>query len=368
MSVRVLHTADIHLDAPFRFLGERGREQREQVARTFEKLCDLASQHDLMLIAGDLFDSNDVSQKTLEWAIGLLSDVGIPVCILPGTHDSMGPDCVYFRPEWERAANVRVSTERGEARFFDYPELNLRVHVRPVAKDDTASPLAGIAKGDSRWNIAMAHGSVLIPGKSAEDTACPIKTAEIDHSGMDYVALGHWHSWFDPGCKVRAVYPGAPEIIRSDQKSAAVASVKLSEDSAQVERLDVGVRKCDEQIVHVDGMDSADAVRQAVAALADPNLILRVTLSGLAHAGLVLDEDELRTTLADCFFHLELRNDTHVKLDSESLDFDEKTVLGRFVRSLRDIIEKTHDENVRRTAEDALQLGVALLQGKNVLR
>ena len=64
MSVRILHTADVHLDAPFRWLGERGEDQRTQVRRTFEKVCDLAKAHDLILIAGDLFNSNAVSQRS----------------------------------------------------------------------------------------------------------------------------------------------------------------------------------------------------------------------------------------------------------------------------------------------------------------
>ena len=368
MSVRILHIADIHLDAPFRWLGDRGADQRAQVRRTFERVCGLAKEHDLMLIAGDLFDSNAVSQWTLEWAIGLLSGIGIPICILPGTHDGLGPDCVYHRPEWQRAGNAHllISPQTQSARFDD---LSVCVHARPVAGNENAGPLQGIRRdNDTRWNVALAHGSVIIPGRISEDTDCPIQTSEIGRSGMDYIALGHWHSWYDPGCRVKAVYPGSPEILKFGQSSISVASVTLSDSGVQVEPIVVGKRRCREETASVDGLDSTEAIKALIAEWADPDLILRAALTGLLDAGLALDAEEMASELAERFFHLELRDETHPKLTADALDFPERTVIGRFVRSLREEIEKTGDERVRKLAEDALQLGVALLRGRNVLR
>ncbi|TMI80892.1 MAG: hypothetical protein E6H03_07620 [Bacillati bacterium ANGP1] len=59
MSIRLLHTSDIHLGATFKVLGERGREQHRQVRETFARVVGLAIEErvDAVLIAGDLFDS-----------------------------------------------------------------------------------------------------------------------------------------------------------------------------------------------------------------------------------------------------------------------------------------------------------------------
>ena len=368
MSVRILHTADIHLDAPFRWLGERGEEQRAQVRRTFEAVCELAKEHDLALIAGDLFDSNAVSQRTLEWAIGLLAGAGVPVCVLPGTHDGLGPDCVYLRPEWQRAGNVHLLTQN-QIQLVHFNDLGVCVHARPVAGNENSSPLEGIRRdNDARWNVALAHGSVIIPGRIPEDTDCPIQTSGIERSGMDYIALGHWHSWYDPGCRVKALYPGSPEIIKFGQSSISVASVTISDGGIQVAPIVVGKRRCREETASVDGLDSTEAIKALIAERADPDLILRAALTGLLDAELALDVEEMASELAERFFHLELCDETHPKLTADALDFPERTVIGRFVRSLREEIEKTGDERVRKLAEDALQLGVALLRGRNVLR
>ena len=368
MSIRILHTADIHLDAPFRWLCERGQEQRDQVRRTFVKVCELAKQHDLMLIAGDLFDSNAVSRNTLEWTIGILSRIGLPVCILPGTHDCLCPDCVYSREEWQQAGNVRLFAQDG-VQSHHLSDLGLSVHARPVSKNESASPLEGIRRGDdNKRHIAMAHGSVIIPGRIPDDTDCPIRASEIDAAGMDYVALGHWHSWYEPACRTKAAYPGSPEILKFGQSSASVASVTLTDGSVQVEQIAIGVRRCREETSMVDGITSIEALIAQVRDWSDDDLMLRLTLAGLLEAGLLLDTEYLSSEIADKFFHLEILDETHPMLGGGSLEFPDKTVIGRFVKSLREEIEKTQDERARKTAEDALQLGVALLQGKNVLR
>ncbi len=40
--IKLLHTADIHLDCAFRFLGERGQAHRQQIQATFDRIIDLA--------------------------------------------------------------------------------------------------------------------------------------------------------------------------------------------------------------------------------------------------------------------------------------------------------------------------------------
>lgn len=89
VSVRLAHVADVHL-------GHRqyGREQREaDVKLAFEHFLGKAREHDVtaILLPGDLFDSRDVSPKTLSEAESVLADVDVPVIVSPGNHDqSMG--------------------------------------------------------------------------------------------------------------------------------------------------------------------------------------------------------------------------------------------------------------------------------------
>ena len=60
--VKILHTADVHLGRQFPSLRQRGKEYRKQLLQTFEHVLGLAIDEDvsLILIAGDLFDTNRV--------------------------------------------------------------------------------------------------------------------------------------------------------------------------------------------------------------------------------------------------------------------------------------------------------------------
>ena len=68
--VRLLHTADVHLGARHADLGDRAATQRERQFAAFTATIDLAlaEKVDLVLIAGDLFDSNVQPRRSVERA------------------------------------------------------------------------------------------------------------------------------------------------------------------------------------------------------------------------------------------------------------------------------------------------------------
>src|SRR3972149_4153628 len=66
--LRVLHTADVPLGARHADLGEQAAAQRERQFAAFRATVDvaLAEPVDLVLIAGDLFDSNVQPRRSVE--------------------------------------------------------------------------------------------------------------------------------------------------------------------------------------------------------------------------------------------------------------------------------------------------------------
>ena len=369
-SVKILHTADIHLDAPYRFLGTGGPDQRQQVKKTFERVCRIAVDEgfDLLLVSGDLFDSNSVSERTSDWLTSQLKSVSIPTLICPGTHDCLAERSVYRDTRVKWPSNVRVFSDGSEA--LDVPELNVTVHARAnTSPRSTHSPIEGLKRtGASRWEIAMAHGSMVIPGK-VESADFPITSDEIDSSELDYIALGHWHSWGDYSAGgVKAVYPGAPERMEFSGGLGAFAAVTLGDEGTFVERREVGARKMEEVSISVAGMTSAEDLRREIAALASPNMALRVILSGLSDISFQADSEALQQELASGFLFLEIIDRSHPSLaDITSDAFPERLVIGKFVRGMAERIEQARgDEQLVGVLEDAMRVGVAVLQGRKV--
>ena len=80
--MKLLHTGDLHLDAAFCAYGERGAQiqrkaGRDLLCRIFE--CAKSECCEMILIAGDLFDSRFVSPESAELFCKLIEDYRIPV-------------------------------------------------------------------------------------------------------------------------------------------------------------------------------------------------------------------------------------------------------------------------------------------------
>ena len=69
MSVKIVHAADFHLDSAFGALSaEQARQRRRESRELLTRLCNYVNQNgvDLVLLAGDLFDSDTTYRETLE--------------------------------------------------------------------------------------------------------------------------------------------------------------------------------------------------------------------------------------------------------------------------------------------------------------
>jgi len=366
--LKLLHTADIQLDAPFTFLGTKGAPHRQQLRETFARIVQIAEEsgYDMLLIAGDLFNNNHPSQSTVDFVRRQLGRLDIPVIILPGNHDSYDKRSVYRRESFP--PNVHILTE--QPTYLDCPDLDLTVAGRPLASShDSKSPLLGVARqGERRWFVALAHGNMQIG--MVESSERPIQPDEIAATQADYVALGDWHSFAD--CSqggVTAYYAGAPEPTGVNQEgSGYVAGITLTETGVQVDQLRVGRTRAYSIELDVTGLTEGDVIAR-LRDKADPDLMLAVNLTGMKAIDHFLDVETIQQAAADGFYWLRVRDKAVTALDSiDPADYPETQVIGQYIHLLSERIESASTEHERHIAEEALQLGVALLQGKEVLR
>ena len=377
--VRILHTGDVHIGAPFEFLGGKGAEQRLTVRGTFERVTRLADEgsYGLLLIAGDLFDdAYTVPERDIAFVIQCLAAAG-PRCgvvILPGSHDYWAPGCVYER-EWSRleaVGNISIITpERSVIRF---PALSLAVHGTPsISPHASANPLAGLVPDrEMRWNIALAHGSVAGASADYDPAENPIRLEELE-AGFDYVALGHWHSFniireeLPP-----AVYSGSPELIARDQTGAgSVVSITLSEGGASVERISVGKRRTARASIDCTGITTTEelVMRILERAPSDRELVLDLSLAGVIDGGATIDPEMALEMLEGSYFSVHFSGSPPAREipREEMLAVPEETVAGSFVRLLLGRIDGAEGDE-RERLKEALQIGYQLFQGRNPLR
>ena len=88
--IRILHCADLHLDSPFSGLDAMQSEERRHAQRELFRalVCHAKNRRvDLLLIAGDLFDSGFTASSTVKFVADMLGTLDCPVVISPGNHD-----------------------------------------------------------------------------------------------------------------------------------------------------------------------------------------------------------------------------------------------------------------------------------------
>lgn len=370
--IKLLHLADLHLGRPFRMLGQRGAEQRRALMAALERAVVLAisEQVHFVLIAGDLFDSPKPADSAVQFVmtqLRALEDAGIRIAIAAGNHDLGGDGQIAAALQLRGAAPTAVFFGPSvESKVF--PDLDLTVVGRSALAEGTGSPLVGWPRGRStRFAIGLAHGSVFRPGVVENPHA--IHPHEIRDLGFDYLALGDWHSPAEVlPPPTAAWYPGSPEWLAFDQDRAGhVLLIEIPEPhSARITEHRVGRRRYDRREINAAELDDL-VLRRVIEDAADPELVFEVVLSGLVPLQRAINTEALERDLGERFFRLRVLNRTHLWLEDASLEhLSDQTVLGKFVRLMRERIAVSSNDE-RPVLEEALQIGAALLSGREVL-
>jgi exonuclease SbcD len=202
--LRVAHCSDIHLT------GETSDRARNGFGAALAAIR--AQRPDLLLLAGDLFDSNAVPDRTILWAMAELGALPFPVVMIPGNHDCLIADGIYRRHDFDTIGNVRlIADPAGGA--VDLPALGARVWGRAMVSHTPGfQPLAGLEArpADRIWHLGLAHG-FFVPRGEESMRSSPIRMEEIEAAGLDYLALGHHHAAMELVTpRACAAYCGSP--------------------------------------------------------------------------------------------------------------------------------------------------------------
>lgn len=301
---RLLHTADWQIGRQFStFPPESAMPLMEARFTAIERLARLATEHrvDAVLVAGDVFDAQTVSERTLRRVFNLLAGYTGPWVLLPGNHDAALSESV-----WRRAERLGIVPPGVHLALKPEPIVlagaGVVVLPAPLTQRHTHHDLTEwFERAETPLALArigLAHGSV--QGLLAEDidSPNPIAPDRAERARLDYLALGDWH-----GCRAinpRTWYSGTPEPDRHkdrDNGAGHALLVELGEDTAfapQVTRLPVGQYRWRRLDLALQVETDLDAGLDTLAALGGGDVV-DLRLSGrLDLAG----EQRLNTALA----------------------------------------------------------------------
>jgi DNA repair exonuclease SbcCD nuclease subunit len=331
--VRFLHTADWQLGKQFENLGAPPdklaflRQGRMDVVRRIGQLA-IDRSVDAILVAGDVFERNEVGDQLIREALATMRQVKIPWLLLPGNHDPAGPASV-----WDRIERIGCP---GHVHLLHSTEPvlladgGLAVLPAPLTrKHQFTDPTEGFGQqvtSQAAVRVGLAHGSLRNRLAPAAEQHNMISDTRADEGHLDYLALGDWHS-----CKEvapRTWYAGTPEPDDFDQDSGAVLIVELRGPGVAptVERVQVGSYRWHNLRAQLQSPGAVEQLRASLASVTEP--------------------------LASAVVHLEVRGAVSL---SERAAIDEE--LANFEATVQVLRARTIDLIPSPTEEDLNDLG-----------
>ncbi|MDD6387147.1 metallophosphoesterase family protein [Lactobacillus equicursoris] len=212
--MKFIHLADAHLDSPFRGLSFLPKSEYQEIKdaanESFTRIIDLAVREavDLVLIAGDTFDSNKpspASQVFFKKEIDRLTAAGIQVVMIFGNHDYMrksdllvkeGPHFILLG-DGEQIERKDFTTKSG----FAYNVTGFSYAHNHIEED----LLMQFPEKAPSFTIGLMHA-----GQAAgqNNVYAPFTLERMRELGYDYFALGHIHARQTLLAKPLVVYPG----------------------------------------------------------------------------------------------------------------------------------------------------------------
>lgn len=340
-SLKFIHCADSHLDAPFREYGAGGyaETRRNDIRKAFTAIIKAVKQEnaDFLLISGDLYEHRYVTRRTLEWLNMLLSDIQVPVVLIPGNHDpALGNS--WYRT-WDWPSHVHILTPDHPSLLLEEQEVFFHGLGFSTYKEDKPDLLKVPKPVKDYFNILLFHGTLDM--SFSGEAYHPAESSELESLGYDYYALGHFHNIRTDYPLKNAVNPGSPEPLGFDEPGkhgAFLVTVQVNQGSflMETQKIETAVRVYHHKKLDITGCKTMEEVKLkllgAMEGLDPQRDITLITLKG--RTSLVPDAKALTALLSENWLYLEIRNEAEKDFDSELLDKDQ-TLKGVFYRVIQ---------------------------------
>lgn len=294
--MKILHCADLHLDAPL----QGYEELKEKVLTIPGKLLDICRREgcELVLIAGDIFHG-PYTKQSFRILFRALADMEVPVFITPGNHDYISQESPYLTEIWPD--NVHIFKNQ---KMEKYTLPGITLWGAGYSAMDCPGLLSDFTADGEGLQIGILHADI-----TPHAPCCPITKKQIAGSKLSYLALGHIHKGdiFTAGDTLCA-YPGCAYGRHFGENGEKGVLIYDTEEKSH-RFIPLGLPAFYEYTAPVV-TDAKDAIARCLPAVGDENYY-RITLTGHSECP---DLPALREMFPE-FPYLTLRDETRPPLD-----------------------------------------------------
>ncbi len=347
--MKIIHCADVHLGSRMnKFPKYKAEERARELRLTFEKMISYAKREgiDTILLAGDVFDSDRPFKKDKEFFYSVVRrNSEITFFYLRGNHDGKEG---YI----EEIENLKTFGSEWTSYTLGW---NVVLSGIEIDRNNCISMYSSLKLDPDNHNIVMLHGDA---GESSGDGK--INLMRLRNKGIDYLALGHFHSQGKKAIDERgiSVYSGCLEG-RGFDETGEKGFMVYDTDTREVQFVPFACRTIEEISVDIsDTRDSFGAAQKVKSEVKiDEKNLLRLNLTGEID---YVDENlaaDVEKYISDICYFVSVKDNTRLKIDYSAFK-DSLSLKGEFVRLVsRQQLEEEDRQKI-------LDLGIKALSGQ----
>lgn len=340
--MKILHCADVHLDSSLNrnLAAADSRKRRAEILRTFLSMIEYAVSKEIkvILIAGDLFDTDRVSSNTAKQVQEAINNnPEIQFYYLNGNHDKDS----FLNQLEEKPENLHAFGN--EWTSYRYAEGDEEIVITGVELNtgNVETVYDRLLLNEDDYNIVMMHGQTVSSITKGDRDSIVLR--QLTGKGIDYLALGHVHRLLYKELDKRGkyCYPGCLEgrgFDETGEHGFVMLDIDTKTHESQVSfkpfaqrrlySIEVDVGEC------INSYEMEQKIKENLqAANIEESSLVRVVLTGAIDVTCEKNTDYLTQVFQNDYYYFVIKDKTGLKMDMGDYAAD-NSLKGEYVRSV----------------------------------
>ena len=367
--MKLIHCADLHLDSNMNsYLSDvKAKERKNELLEAFGKMVQYALDNEVygIIIAGDLFDKKNISATARNAVMNaILNNENLHFYYLRGNHDTSG-----FWGDLEELPNNLHIFENEWTNYVLSEKSGRRVVITGAEFDGQNTSLlhTNLTLKAEDYNIVVLHGQ---ESENSKKGAEIINLREFKNRFVDYLALGHIHSYKEAELDARGVYCYSGCILGrgfDECGEHGFVLINIDEDDYNATREFVPVvgRNLYELEVDITGLKDSVEISACIKTAIEnccysKDSLVKIILIGDVDVECDINMDYLNKKIEDEFYYTRIKDKTGINIDFEMFIHDE-SLKGEFVRRVREEDSLSEEDKAK-----VIRYGILALRGEEL--